>query len=77
MADYTEPNVHTVKIYKCQNGDVLVIEDTGVLALGTGVNVSVSGTNVILAGLPTTDPGVTGALWVDATANKTLKLSAS
>lgn len=73
MADYTE-TTRNCKVYRCQGGDVYVVSSGGTLALGASVNVSVSGTNVIITGLPTSDPGIAGALWADS---KVLKLSAS
>ena len=52
-----------VKVSRPQGGDSLDISDGGALNLGASVTLTVSGANVIISGLPTSDPGVTGALW--------------
>lgn len=43
-----------VNVYKPQGGDSLV--------LGS-ITLTVSGSNLIITGLPTSDPAVAGALW--------------
>ncbi len=53
------------KVYMEQGGDSQVVADGGSIALGASVTLSVSGTNVILTGLPTSDPSVAGALWAN------------
>lgn len=53
-----------VKVYTPQGGDSLNVDDGGSVILG-GVALTVSGSNVVITGLPTTDPAVSGALWVD------------
>lgn len=50
-------------VHKAQGGATLTIDSGGSLALGAGVTLTVSGTNVIVSGLPTSDPSVAGALW--------------
>lgn len=77
MADAT----YSPKVYRKSGGDVLVIasggekslEDGASMTLGTGVTLSISGTNVLLTGLPTSDPSVAGALY---TATNVVKVSA-
>lgn len=52
------------------------VKVTSALAFETGTNdvtLTATGTNVIITNLPTSDPGVAGALWVDSL---TLKISA-
>lgn len=59
------------KVYMQQGGDTQVVADGGTVEvqdggsvdLGTGVTLSVSGTNVLITGLPTSNPSVAGALW--------------
>lgn len=63
----------TAKVYMNQGGDEMTVASGGKITvssggecdLGTGVTLSVSGTNVLITGLPTSDPSVAGALWVD------------
>lgn len=62
MADST---VNT-KVYVQQGGEVQVIADGGSIELGADVTITVSGTDVVIAGLPTSDPSVAGALWSDS-----------
>lgn len=52
-----------VKVSLPQGGDSLSVATGGSIALGAGVTLTVSGSNVILNGLPTSDPAVAGALW--------------
>lgn len=59
-------SLYNSKVYQPQNGNALVVEDSGEIDLGANVVLSVSGTNVLLVGLPTTDPHVVGALWVNS-----------
>jgi hypothetical protein len=54
-----------VRVSLPQGGDSLSIASGGSITLGTGVTLTVSGTNVILNGLPTSNPAVAGALWND------------
>lgn len=55
-----------VKIYMEQGGDQMVVSDGGSIDLGASVTLSVSGTNVVITGLPTSDPSVAGALWANS-----------
>jgi len=55
-----------VKVSLPQGGDSLAVATGGSITLGTGVTLTVSGTNVILNGLPTSNPAVAGALWVNS-----------
>lgn len=61
------------KIYTRQGGSERVYANGAKLELGANVSLTISGTNVIITGLPTADPTVAGALWVDTGA---LKISA-
>jgi hypothetical protein len=70
----TVDNTYQPKVHIKQGGDTQVIKDGGSLELGDSVSIAVSGTNIILTGLPTSDPGIAGALYVN---NKFLKLSDS
>lgn len=54
---------YNTKVYMEQGGDTQVVADGGSIELGASVTLSVSGTNVIITGLPTSDPGVAGALY--------------
>lgn len=54
-----------VKVSLPQGGDSLDIADGGSVVLGS-VTLTVAGTNVIITGLPTSDPSVTGALYSDS-----------
>jgi hypothetical protein len=64
---------YNTKVYVEQGGDTQVIAAGGSLELGASVTLSISGTNVIITGLPTSDPAVAGALY---TATNVLTLSA-
>jgi hypothetical protein len=57
---------YNTKIYMPQDNDSIVVEDGGEIDLGANVVLAVTGTNVILTGLPTVDPHVVGALWKNA-----------
>lgn len=51
------------KVYMKQGGDTQVVADGGSIELGANVTLTVSGTNIIITGLPTSDPSVAGALY--------------
>lgn len=51
---------------RLKDGSTQVLEDGAVIELGSGVTLTITGTDLVLAGLPTTDPGVTGALWANS-----------
>ena len=53
------------KVYMEQGGDTQVVASGGSIELGASVTLSVSGTNVLITGLPTSDPAVAGALYTD------------
>ncbi len=55
-----------VKVSLPQGGDSLDVASGGSVKLGANVTLTVSGTNVILNGLPTTNPNVAGALWTNS-----------
>jgi hypothetical protein len=55
-----------VKVSRPQGGDKLVIEDGGSLELGADVALTVDGTDVVITGLPTSDPAKAGALWANS-----------
>lgn len=62
-----------VKVYLPQGGDSLEVDDDGAINLADGavltlgdVAFTVSGTNVVITGLPTADPSVAGALYADS-----------
>ncbi|HLP66763.1 MAG TPA: hypothetical protein VK181_04515 [Rhizobium sp.] len=61
------------KIYTRQGGSERVYEDGAKVELGATVSLTIAGTNVLITGLPTADPTVAGALYVDLGA---LKVSA-
>lgn len=54
------------KVSLPQGGDSLSVAAGGSITLGTGVTLTVSGTNVIITGLPTSNPNVAGALWTNS-----------
>lgn len=60
MSDYN------AKVHVQQGGDKQVIEDGGSLDLGASVTLTVSGANVVISGLPTSDPSVAGALYANS-----------
>jgi hypothetical protein len=49
-----------------QGGASLDISAGGSVKLGAAVTLTVSGNNVILNGLPTSNPAVAGALWTNS-----------
>ena len=55
-----------VLVSKPQGGASLDVAAGGSIRLGANVTLTVVGTNVILTGLPTTNPGVAGALWTNS-----------
>lgn len=55
-----------VKVSFPQGGDSMDVEDGGSVTLGANVTITVSGTNVIITGLPTSNPSVAGALTLSA-----------
>ena len=54
-----------VKVYTPQGGESLNVEDGGAIVLGD-ITLTVAGTDVVITGLPTSDPSVTGALYSDS-----------
>ena len=54
---------YNTKVYLEQGGEKQVVADSGAIDLGANVTLTVSGTNVVITGLPTSDPTVSGALW--------------
>lgn len=54
---------YNTKVHVEQGGEKQVIADGGSLDLGVNVTITVTGTNVVITGLPTTDPAVAGALY--------------
>ncbi len=54
-----------VKVHTPQGGESLNIEDGGALVLGA-VTLTVNGTDVVITGLPTSDPSVAGALYANS-----------
>lgn len=58
-------SANNTKIYLEQGGNTQVLEDGATLTLGANAALSIDGTNVLLTGLPTSDPNVAGALWVN------------
>jgi hypothetical protein len=72
------------KVHFPQGAEQMVVESGGTIKVNTGgainfevgatdITLTASGANIIIAGLPTTDPAVTGALWADT---NVLKVSA-
>lgn len=57
---------YNTKVYIEQGGDKLVVADGGSVDLGANVTLTVNGTNVIITGLPTSDPSVAGALYANS-----------
>lgn len=55
-----------VKVSLPQGGDSIDVADGGSINLGADVTLTVNGANVIITGLPTTDPGVAGALYANS-----------
>lgn len=55
-----------VLVTKPQGGASLDVASGGAINLGASVALTVSGTNVIITGLPTSDPAVAGALYSNA-----------
>lgn len=54
-----------VKVSLPQGGDSLNVADGGAVVLGS-ITLTVNGTNVVITGLPTANPGVAGALYSDS-----------
>jgi hypothetical protein len=54
-----------VKVYTPQGGETLNVDDGGAVVLGD-VTLTVNGTNVVITGLPTSDPSEAGALYSNA-----------
>lgn len=54
---------YQTKVRLKDGGDDIEIADGGTLSLGASVTLAVSGANVVITGLPTSDPSVAGALW--------------
>lgn len=52
-----------VLVSKPRGGASLDVADGGGINLGTGIALTVNGTNVVITGLPTSDPSVAGALY--------------
>ena len=55
-----------VLVHHPQGGASLQVDNGGTIRLGANVTLTVSGTNVILNGLPTSNPAVAGALWTNS-----------
>jgi hypothetical protein len=55
-----------VKVSLPQGGESLDLTTGASIKLGANVTLTVSGTNVILNGLPTSNPAVAGALWTNS-----------
>lgn len=55
-----------VKVGTPQGGDSLAVDAGGSITFGTGITFTVTGTNLIVTGLPTADPSVAGALWTNS-----------
>lgn len=56
---------YNTKVSLPQGGDSIDIKTGGSITLGAGITLTVSGTNLIVTGLPTSDPSVAGALWTN------------
>lgn len=54
------------KVHIRQGAEEFVLADGASMELGANVALSVDGTNVIITGLPTSDPSVAGALYSNA-----------
>jgi len=50
---------------RVEDGGRIDVQDGGAVDLGASVTLAVSGANVTITGLPTSDPSVAGALWVN------------
>lgn len=63
------------KVYKPGPGDKLRIKAGGAIQFdaATPITLTLTGNNIIIANLPTSDPAVAGALWADT---NVLKVSA-
>ena len=57
---------YNTKVYLDNGGDRMALKDGASITFGTGITFSVSGTNLILTGLPTSNPAVAGALWTNS-----------
>jgi len=51
-----------VKVYTPQGGNTLNVDDGGAIVLGD-ITLIVNGTDVVITGLPTSDPSVAGAIY--------------
>lgn len=56
---------YNTKVYIEQGGEKLVVKDGGSVDLGANVTLTVNGTNIVITGLPTTNPGA-GALYANS-----------
>jgi len=68
------PNTYQTGVYRERGGNTQVYADDAVQAFGTGKDIQLTfdATNLIITGVPTSDPASAGALWNDS---GTLKLS--
>ena len=48
------------------SGGTITLANGGAIALGGTVTATITAGDVILSGVPTSDPGVTGALWANS-----------
>jgi hypothetical protein len=49
-----------------ESGGEITVASGGTVDLGAGVTLTVAGTNIVITGLPTSDPSVAGALWTNS-----------
>lgn len=67
MSEYSSKNYAKVGGDDLVIGGVLNINDAGEIDLGSNVKITVSGTNVVISGLPTAAPTAgSGILWNNA-----------
>ena len=55
-----------VKVGMQVGGESLAVDAGGSITFGTGITFTVTGTNLIVTGLPTSNPNVAGALWTNS-----------
>lgn len=68
------PESHNTPVYKPQGGNRLVVADGGeivaqdgaVIRVGGEITLTVAGDNLIIDGLPDSDPQIDGALFTDS-----------
>lgn len=56
-------STYNTKVHIEQGGETLVLEDGASLSLGADVTLTIDGTDIVITGLPTSDPSVAGALY--------------